>query len=77
MSLEKAFGIALKKTRDMRAMTQAKVAEKSDLDVTYIGLLERGRRQPSLKAFIKLASALDVSPIELMKRTLRELQTKN
>lgn len=73
MSLEKAFGIALKKTRDMRAMTQAKVAEKSDLDVTYIGLLERGRRQPSLKAFISIAVALDVTPVELLKRTLREL----
>lgn len=75
MSLEKAFGVALKKMREKQKMTQLKLAERSDLDVTYISLLERGRRQPSLKAFIALASALGVSAVDLLKRTLKELQT--
>ena len=74
MTLEKAFGVALKKAREKQKLTQLKLAEKSDLDVTYISLLERGRRQPSLKSFMSLASALDVSPVELLKRTVRELK---
>lgn len=52
-------------------LTQLKLAEKSDLDVTYISLLERGLRQPSLKTLIRLASALNVSPNELLKKTLK------
>lgn len=73
MTLEKAFGIALKKAREKRKITQLKLAEKSDLDVTYISLLERGRRQPSLKAFIALAGALGVPAVDLLKKTLKEL----
>lgn len=70
MTLEKAFGVALKKTRERKKMTQLKLAEKSDLDVTYISLLERGLRQPSLKSFVRIASALGVSPSELLRKTL-------
>lgn len=71
MSIEKAFGLTLKKARENQKMTQVEIAEKSDLDVTYISLLERGRRQPSLKAFIHIATALDISAVELLKRTLK------
>ena len=74
MSIEKAFGAALKKVRERRKLTQLELAERSDLDVTYISLLERGRRQPSLKSLMSLASALDVSPVELLKRTVSELK---
>lgn len=73
MILEKAFGIVLKQVREGGDMTQLELAEKSDFDVTYISLLERGRRQPSLKAFIRLATALNISPVELLRKTLREI----
>lgn len=76
MTVEKAFGIVLKKAREMRAMTQVKLAEKSDLDVTFISLLERGHRQPSLKSFFNLSAALEMSPVELMKKTLKELASQ-
>jgi transcriptional regulator with XRE-family HTH domain len=75
LSLEKAFGVALKKTREKQKLTQLKLAERSDLDVTYISLLERGRRQPSLKAFIALAGALGVPAVDLLKKTLKELSS--
>ena len=75
MTVEKAFGAALKKAREARKMTQLKLAERSDLDVTYISLLERGRRQPSLKSFIRIALALGLTPVELLKKTWKEMHS--
>lgn len=71
-TLEKAFGAALKQQRVKRKLTQAELAERSDLDVTYISLLERGGRQPTLKVFLKLADALGVSPTRLLSSTLKK-----
>jgi len=73
LSLEKAFGTALKKQRERQKLTQLQLAERSDFDVTYISLLERGCRQPSLKAFIRIAAGLNISPVELLKKTLKKL----
>ena len=73
LTLEKAFGAVLKKTRESKELTQLELAEKSDFDVTYISLLERGRRQPSLKAFLSIAKALEIPPVELLRRTVKKL----
>ena len=71
-TLEKAFGAVLKQQRVKRKLTQAELAERSDLDVTYISLLERGGRQPTLKVFLKLADALGVSPTRILSSTLKK-----
>lgn len=73
MTVETAFGRVLKAERESAGLTQLEVAELSELDVTYISLLERGRRQPSLKSFIRIARALRVSPVDLLRKTLTEL----
>lgn len=73
MTLEKAFGTVLKRTRLGRKLTQLELAEKCDFDVTYISLLERGRRQPTLKAFVNIAKGLGISPVELLRKTIKEL----
>ena len=72
MTVEKAFGKALRASRLRAKLTQLEVAEMSELDVTYISLLERGRNQPSLKAFIRIAGALGMSPVDLLRKTLSE-----
>ena len=41
-------------------MTQAKLAEKSNLSVEYISRLERGIGQPSFKTLTAIANALEV-----------------
>lgn len=75
MTLEKAFGAALKEQRLKSTLTQVELAELSGFDVTYISLLERGLRQPSLKAFIKLSEGLGVSPEAVLKATLRKYRS--
>jgi transcriptional regulator with XRE-family HTH domain len=47
-------------------MSQEVFADKTGLDRTYISLLERGKRNPSLLTLLKLAEALDLSTSELV-----------
>nr|WP_245306124.1 helix-turn-helix transcriptional regulator [Bradyrhizobium sp. LTSP849] len=47
-------------------MTQEKLAFESELDLTYIGGIERGRRNPSLLAMARIAEALSVPLVKLL-----------
>lgn len=42
------FGRNVKRLREVRQLTQEKLAEKADLDPTYISGIERGIRNPSV-----------------------------
>lgn len=60
-----AFGAGLRCTRLGRGITQMSLAEAGGFDVSFISLLERGRRTPTFLAIVRLAEALEVSPIKL------------
>lgn len=66
MEIERAFGEVLKRERNNKSLSQEELAHLSDLDRTYISMLERGKRQPSLKTIFMLASTLDILPSEIM-----------
>jgi len=59
------FGGRLRDVRSSREMSQEALAELAELDRTYISLLERGKRNPSLVCIAKLAQALSVTVSEL------------
>ena len=61
-----AFGSALRAARNKLGLSQEKFAYKVRLDRTYIGGIERGERNPSLRNIWKLAEALGVSPSDLL-----------
>jgi transcriptional regulator with XRE-family HTH domain len=46
-------------------MSQYTLARVTDLDRTYISLLERGLRSPSLDTMLALARGLNVSLVEI------------
>ena len=50
----------LKANRKARGMTQAELAEKTELSVPYISYLETGAREPHLDALLKLARVFEV-----------------
>lgn len=54
------LGINLRRRRDACSLTQEGLAEKADLDPTYISGIERGVRNPSVLSVVRLARALDV-----------------
>lgn len=68
ISLEKAFGEILRELRVHQRLTQEALAEKSELDRTFISMLERGERQPSLSSLFKLASALNTEVSRILKK---------
>jgi transcriptional regulator with XRE-family HTH domain len=62
------FGKVLKEQRELKKLSQEKLAELCDLDRTYISLLERGLRQPTISTLFKIANALNITPSELIKK---------
>jgi transcriptional regulator with XRE-family HTH domain len=63
-----AFADVLRQLRERAGLSQEALATKSGLDRTYISLLERGQRQPTLKTLARLAEALDTSLVNISKK---------
>ena len=57
-----AFGTVLRTARDAAGLSQEQLAEAADVDRTYLSLLERGLRQPTLHMLLRLACAVDMEP---------------
>jgi len=68
VSIEQAFGEILHELRTDKGLSQESLALESGLDRTFISLLERGQRQPSLTTVFQLAAALDMRPHEIIKQ---------
>jgi transcriptional regulator with XRE-family HTH domain len=72
------FGRTLRRLRETAALTQERVAQEADLTTGYISDLERGLKAPGLATIIRLATALDISPSDMLKdftpATLRKLR---
>ncbi len=61
----KAFGKTIKKYRLLAGFSQEELADRSELDLTQIGRIERGITNTSISIANKLAKALNVSIKEL------------
>jgi transcriptional regulator with XRE-family HTH domain len=60
------FGRVLRERRLAAGLSQEKLALEADVDRTFVSLLERGGRQPTLSTLWRLAGALGVPPSELL-----------
>ncbi|MGA2226036.1 MAG: helix-turn-helix transcriptional regulator [Syntrophobacteraceae bacterium] len=56
----------LRRLRKDKGLSQEELAHQSDLDRTYISLLERGLRQPSLSSILQLSKSLGVSSADIL-----------
>ncbi len=70
-----AVGKRIKMIRMRRGMTQEELAEKVDLSVTHMSVVERGKKGLKLETLVNIANALDVSPNELLQDVALHAQT--
>lgn len=60
------LGKRIKQLRNMRDMTQQQLAESADMSISFLGMIERGKKSPTVETIQKMADALDVTLSELM-----------
>ncbi len=61
------FGARVRKRRVELGKTQEQLAADSDVHWSFLGQVERGRRNLTLHNILKVAAALDVDPGDLMR----------
>ncbi len=59
------LGLALKEVRTARRITQEELSRRTGVHPTYISDIERGARNPSWDAVVKLADGLEAPMAEL------------
>ena len=66
MDLKQAFGLALKEMRTEKGLTQEDFSVVSSR--TYMSMLERGLKSPTLEKIEEICSVLEEHPITLLKK---------
>jgi transcriptional regulator with XRE-family HTH domain len=67
--LQRAVGRNLRAYRQSRGLSQEAFAEVVGVHRTYMGGLERGERNLTLRSVERLASRLDINPMQLLAQT--------
>ena len=60
------LGKNVRKYRQQRKLTQEQLAFEAKIDLTYMGGIERGKRNPSLLVMARIADALGISVPKLL-----------
>jgi len=66
--ITKSFGEVLQQLRRDRGLSQEELGFASGYHRTYISLLERGQKSPSIRTIFELSKALKVEPSEIIER---------
>lgn len=64
--MKEFFGQRLREQRIKHGLTLEQLAEKSELSSNYIGMVERGLKEPGLATIVKLLNALNISADTLL-----------
>jgi transcriptional regulator with XRE-family HTH domain len=73
LSIEVIFGKVLRNIREDRKLSQEQLAHLSELDRTYISLLERGKRRPTINTLFDLCKPLGLKPSEFLEEIEKEI----
>ena len=72
--IKKKFGVRLFQLRSGAGMTQAELAEKSNLSVDTISRIERGDRAPSFESLERIAAALGADLMQILNFEGKEIK---
>jgi transcriptional regulator with XRE-family HTH domain len=69
MDLVQLLGRNVRAARLARGLSQEQLAFEAEMKRSYLSDLERGTRNPSVRALGRLAQALGIEPPELLRRS--------
>ena len=72
--MELALGREIKKAREVLQQSQEALAFEAGIHRTYVSLIERGKKSPTLAVIVRLATALGIKPSELLRRVEVEFE---
>ena len=75
-AIKNALGKKIKFLRFRRDLSQADLAEKADISITFLSTIERGIKFPQPDMLSRLAEALDVEVFELFKNDAIPVDSK-
>lgn len=58
------IGVSIRELRKAKGMTQQKLADKADLSLPFINLIENNQRKVSLESLLKILEVLEISMSE-------------
>jgi transcriptional regulator with XRE-family HTH domain len=61
VALQQKFGRVIRRRREAAGLSQEKLAALAGLHRTYVSLLERGKRMPSIEVVRVIAAALETT----------------
>ncbi len=67
----RSVGQCVAKHRRGKGLSQEALAEKADIDRTYLSDIERGVRNPGIRNVIIIARALEITPSNLLEGVRR------
>lgn len=65
------FGAVVRELREARGWTQEELAERAEMNASYLGFVERGDNVPTLTIIIQIAEGLSVKPEELLREVMK------
>jgi len=74
--IKKALGQNIKYFRFHKQITQAVLAEKADISITFLSNIERGLKYPKAQILAQIASGLEVGVWELFKDEVTPVESK-
>ncbi|WP_274364803.1 helix-turn-helix domain-containing protein [Paenibacillus thermotolerans] len=77
MKIELSFAKILKTLRINNKLSQEELAFRSNLDRTYISMLERGIHQPTISTLFALSKALNIKASVIIQLVELECENKN
>ena len=65
------FGALVRELREARGWTQEQLAERSVMNASYLGFVERGDNVPTLTIIIQIATGLNLEPADLLREVMK------
>lgn len=76
MELDAALAIVLRKKRNEAGFSQEELAHLCNIDRTYISMLERKKRKPTINIIFKICVSLHIKPSDFIAEIEALMQTR-